>query len=48
MEAIDICSKYAWVVPLKQKSTTISNASQKNEANHKPSNMGTQKQWTLQ
>ena len=36
---IDIYSRYAWVVPLKdKKSTTITNAFQKNlvESNHKP------------
>ena len=38
LRVIDIFNKYAWVIPLKDKGTTISNAFQKilDESNSKP------------
>ena len=46
---IDVYSKYAWVIPLKdQKGITITNAFQKNlkESNHKPSKIWVDK-WRI-
>ena len=41
---IDICSKYAWLIPLKdKKGITMTDTFQKVESNHKPNKIGINK-----